>query len=388
MDVVDKLIVLGSGAKFDKCASSPTLPKSRVRRTSSSHPLVGPWIYPAALPDGGCMNLLKILYANICVHDCGYCAFSHFTRARRAKFSPEELAGLFMELHRDGYVEGLFLSSGVCGDSDSTMNEMIEAVRIIREKYGFSGYVHLKVLPGASYSTVREAVRLADRVSVNLEAPSSARLHELSSTKDFGADLLRRMKWISELGKRELLPSGHTTQFVVGGGGASDLEILRTVSWLYRKLGIRRAYYSAFTPIKGTRFESKPRTPKVRERRLYQADWLLRDYGFKLEEIVFGDDENLPFDVDPKLAFALNNPSLYPIDINEATYEELLRVPGIGPKLARKIISLREREGKVRSIRVLAELGVPLKRTGAFISISGERQLRLSDACKKEIKVV
>ncbi|MEM2778485.1 MAG: helix-hairpin-helix domain-containing protein, partial [Candidatus Jordarchaeales archaeon] len=376
MDTVDKLRVLGAGAEFDKCSSSPTL--NKVKKATGLRPLLGPWVYPAALPDGGCMNLLKILYGNICIHDCGYCAFSRSTRAKRVKFSPEEFAKLFMELYREGYVEGLFLSSSVCGDSDSTMNEMIEAVRILREKYGFSGYVHLKVLPGASYSVVREAATLADRLSVNLEAPSSVRLQELSSTKSFNVDLLRRLKWISGLKRKGLLPSGHTTQFVVGGGEESDLEILKTVNWLYRELRLNRAYYSAFTPIRGTRFESKPRTPKVRERRLYQADWLLRDYGFKLGEIVFSEEGNLPLDVDPKLAFALSNPHLYPVDVNEASYEELLRVPGIGPKLARRIINLREVEGKIKDAKALAELGVPLKRTLPFIAILGKKQLQLS----------
>lgn len=389
MDTVAKLRVLGAGAEFDKCASSPTLVRrSKSRRASGSCPLIGPWIYPAALPDGGCMNLLKILYSNMCIHDCGYCAFSRSTRARRVKFSPEEFAGLFMELYRGGYVEGVFLSSSVCGDSDSTMSEMIEAVRVLREKHGFSGYVHLKVLPGASYSMVREAAMLADRVSVNLEAPSSVRLQELSSTKDFGVDLLRRLKWISGMKRRGLLPSGHTTQFVVGGGETSDFEILKTVDWLYRGLSLNRSYYSAFTPIKGTPFEAKPRTPKVRERRLYQADWLLRDYGFKLGELVFGDDGNLPLEVDPKLAFALSNPHLYPVEVNEADYKELLRVPGIGPKLARQIIYLREREGKIRDEKKLAELGVPLRRALPFISISGERQLKLSDICRKRLATV
>ncbi|MEM1659211.1 MAG: putative DNA modification/repair radical SAM protein [Candidatus Jordarchaeales archaeon] len=386
MDTLAKLRILGAGAKFDKCSSSPSTGK--VKRAAGSCPLVGPWIYPAALPDGGCMNLLKILYGNICVHDCGYCAFSRSTRVRRGKFSPEEFARLFMELYREGYVEGLFLSSSVCGDSDSTMSEMIEAVRIIREKYGFSGYVHLKVLPGASYSMVREASILADRVSVNLEAPSSVRLQELSSTKDFGVDLLRRLEWISGLKRRGLLPSGHSTQFVVGGGGESDYEILKTVDWLYKKMNLSRAYYSAFTPIKGTRFEIKAQVPKVRERRLYQADWLLRFYGFKLGELVFNDDGNLPLNVDPKLAFAVNNPHLYPVDVNDASYVELLKVPGIGPRLARRIVDLREREGKITSMGELAKLGVPLRRAAPFIVVAGRRQLKLDEVYEKPFRTV
>ncbi len=377
MDAVGKLRVLGAGAEFDKCASSPTLRK--VRRGSGSCPLLGPWVYPAALPDGGCMNLLKILYTNRCVHDCGYCAFSRLSSRRRVKFTPEEFARLFMELYHGGYVEGLFLSSSVCGDSDSTMEEMVEAVRILRERYGFRGYVHLKVLPGASYSMVREAAKLADRISVNLEAPSKARLQELSSTKDFGVDLVRRMRWISWLKRRGFLPSGHTTQFVIGGGGESDLEVLRRVCWLYDKMDLNRVYYSAFTPIRGTPFEEKPKAPKVREHRLFQADWLVRVYGFKLEELVFDEEGNLPLRVDPKLAFALSNPHLYPVDVNEANYEELLRVPGIGPKSARRITALREKGGKVKDAGMLAELGVSMGRASPFISISGERQLRLGD---------
>ncbi len=377
MDTVAKLRVLGAGAEFDKCSSSPTI--GRVRKASGLRSLIGPWIYPAALPDGGCMNLLKILYSNMCVHDCGYCMFSRFTQTRRAKFSPEEFARLFMELYRGGYVEGLFLSSSVSGDSDSTMNEMIEAVRLLRDKHGFSGYVHLKVLPGASYSTVKEAAMIANRVSVNLEAPSDVRLQELTSTKKFDVDLLRRLEWISGLKRRGLLSSGCSTQFVVGGGEETDYEILKTVNWLYKRLDLSRVYYSAFTPIRGTKLEAKPKAPKVRERRLYQADWLIRVYGFKLEEIVFNEEGDLPLSVDPKLAFAFSNTDLYPVEVNEASYEELLRVPGIGPRSARRIIELREKDEVIRDAKKLAELGVSLKRALPFISISGERQLQLTD---------
>jgi predicted DNA-binding helix-hairpin-helix protein len=272
------------------------------------------------------------------------------------------------------YVEGLFLSSGVCGRADATMEQMIKTVELLRLKYGYQGYVHLKVLPGASQSLVEKAGELADRMSVNLEAPNRKRLAILSPGKEMMTNMLERMQWMHQLSEQGKIPSGQTTQFVVGPAGETDFELLRSVTWLYKHVGLRRAYFSAFIPVPQTPLENVERTPLLREHRLYQAEFLLRTYGFSLEELAFkGTDFNLPLDYDPKMVFALVRPGRYPVEVNKAAKEELLRVPGIGKRSAARILSLR-RQGRITDIQELKNLGVVVKRARPFITILGRTQ--------------
>lgn len=373
LNTMAKLRVLGAGAKYDLCSHDTLLLSGVGRRWRGELP----GVYPAALPGGGFKNILKVLFTNVCLHDCRYCFSSSSLCRIKTGFTPEELADLFTKLYREGIVEGLFLSSSVCGDSTGTMERMLEAAEIIRRKHNFNGYIHLKVLPGASRDAVKWASELADRLSINMEAPSRSRFQELTSTKNYKSDILQRMKWISEQKSEGRLPSGHTTQFVVGASDETDREILRTVSSLYRYLNLDRAYYSAFEPLKGTPLEKHPPTPLLRQYRLYQADWLLRFYGFKFGDLVFDDSGYLPLRRDPKTEYALNNPDFYPVDVNEGTYQELLRVPGIGPTSASRIVRVRQTQGKITSLRQLQKLGVVVKRARPFISVSSKTQAPL-----------
>jgi predicted DNA-binding helix-hairpin-helix protein len=265
----------------------------------------------------------------------------------------------------------MFLSSGVGGTPDMVTEKMIETARIVRDEHGFRGYMHLKVLPGTSYEHVKELAQYADRLSVNLEAPNQGRFTELSSTKEYRTDLLRRLGWLKGLNP----PGGITTQFVVGAGGESDLEYLEMTDWLYKKMSLRRVYYSAFDPVRSTTFEGRKKVPLMREHRLYQADWLLRKYGFSFCEVreTLNEDGNLNLKKDPKEVYAENHPELYPVNVENADYEELVRVPGIGPRSAVRIV-----KWGVRTMRQLKEAGVVLKRAAPYLEIDGNRQMRLS----------
>ncbi|RLE50769.1 MAG: putative DNA modification/repair radical SAM protein, partial [Candidatus Methanomethylicota archaeon] len=255
---------------------------------------------------------------------------------------------------------------------EDTMCEMLEAVELIRFKYGFDGYIHLKILPGTPYHQVKHACELADRVSINQEAPSQSFLAELSSQKDLKNDIITKQKWISLL----LAKQGkgkQTTQYVVGAANETDLDILRAAYHSYRKLNMSRVYYSAFTPISDTPLENKPPTPKLREHRLYQADFLVRKYGFTLDDFqtMLNDEDMLPLSVDPKTAYALANKDLYPIDVNDADYWMLVKVPGIGLKTAKRILRYRRKVGPITSLRQLKDLGVIVSRALPFIKVNG-----------------
>lgn len=326
------------------------------------------------LPDGRCVSLFRVLMTNACEQDCSYCVNRKSRNTPRTSFLPEELASLFIEFYVRNYVEGLFLSSGVCGRADATMEKMIQTVELLRLKYGYQGYIHLKVLPGASQSLVEKAGELADRMSVNLEAPNRKRLALLSPGKEMITNMLERMRWMHRLSEQGKIPSGQTTQFVVGPAGETDFELLRSVTWLYKHVGLRRAYFSAFVPVPETPLENLEPTPLLREHRLYQAEFLLRTYGFSLEELAFkGTDFNLPLDYDPKMVFALARPGRYPVEVNKAAKEDLLRVPGIGRRSAARILSLR-RQGRITDIQELKNLGVVVKRAKPFITILGKAQ--------------
>ncbi len=363
--ITEKLELLGGVAKYDVHTS-----KQRGHFTA---PLGG--IYPSIGSDGKVICLFKILMTNRCHFDCKYCVNRYSRSQRRESFTPEELASSFMKLHETGLVKGLFLSSGLGGDPVKTMDDMLEAVRLLRFKYRFKGYIHLKVLPGATQSQVKEACMLANRVSVNQEAPTPSHLSEIASQKEFRVDIVRRQLWIRDF-LAKLGRGGQSTQYVVGAAGESDEELLKTAWKCYKELKMKRVYYSAFIPIPRTPLEDHPPTPKLREVRLYQADFLLRGYGFSLKELreVFDDNGMLPLSLDPKLAYAHRHPELYPVDVNEAEFQELIRIPGIGVKTAQRILKLREKRVKVGSWKQLAMLGANIKRAAPFVVIEGRSQ--------------
>ena len=277
-----------------------------------------------------------------------------------------------MHLFLGNFVDGLFLSSGIASDPDRIMSNMIESVELIRKE--FEGYIHLKVIPGASYGLVKRACELADRVSINLEAPGKQRLTHLSEEKNFKVDILRRAAWIKNLVRRGYAQSGYTTQFVVGPAQESDLELTKMTNWMYNKLDLKRAYFSAFRPVDKTPLSESPSTPLRREHRLYQMDWLLRIYNFELKSLysVFDERGRLPLDHDPKFVYAKQNEVF--VDPNDTTYEELLTVPGIGPVSARRLETMRK-FGRI-DLKQLKNAGVVMKRALPFLDMNG-RQMRL-----------
>ena len=364
MDEVQKLKLLGEGAADEACSSC-------VSPTRLSPDEAGRWVYLATRSDGRRVRLLKVLQSNACDRDCFYCANRRDRTVRRTSFRPEELAGLFDVMQRRGLVDGIFLSSGIGGSVHSVMDRMIATVEIIRKKCQFQGYVHLKILPGVDRGAVARAVELADRVSVNLEAPSPDRLVCLTHRKDFVEDLLTRLAWAHQDIRLEMHRRiTQTTQLVVGAADETDQEILDASASLYRRYNLSRVYYSAFHPVPDTPLENHPATPSWREQRLYQADWLLREYGFRAEELCFDDNGNLSEWCDPKLAWALRHPERFPVEINQAGRQGLVRVPGIGPKSAQRILD-RRRQGRFRDLRHLKRVGVAVRRAAPFILLDG-----------------
>lgn len=356
MDLVTKSNLLGEAARFDLCSQ-----QGRFSRAFRS-------IYYASQGGNKCIPLFKTLLSSRCQNNCLYCPIRSGRDVPRARYSPQELAEIFFFLLEKGYVRGLFLSSAVDTSPIYSMTRMIEAVEIVRKR-GFKGYIHLKILPGADLQSVEMAIKLADRVSINFEAPNQIYLSRLSRQK-FMDDFMEKMEWLRKLSQRLELPAGFTTQFVVGAAGESDFDILSFVNMLYSQFSLRRAYFSAFHPVVGTPLQDHPPTPKLRENRLYQADFLLRKYGFSFEEIPFDKNGNLPRNQDPKMASALTRKELFPVEINRASIEELLRVPGIGPISARRIVEIR-REGRITSLETLKRLGTVTKRAKHFITING-----------------
>jgi len=376
MDTIDKVNILSKEARYDLCSSYLCQGKEASRKRDAQ----GRWIYPAAMPNGKTILLFKVLMTSACDNDCLYCALRCSRDVPRTGFKPEELAQTFMELYQHRIAEGLFLSSAVAGSSSAMMERMIKAVEIIRFKYRFTGYIHLKILPGASFDYVERAMNLSDRVSVNLEAPNPERLKMISGRKNFEEDLLKRMRWIKSLADQRGKKAKHTTQFVVGAAGESDKEILETTTKLYKEVEISRAYFSAFQPLEGTPLQDHPPTSPAREHRLYQADFLFRDYGFKFDDLIFDGEGNLPLDADPKLIWAFNNPAFFPLEVNKAGKEELLRVPGLGPKSVSRILKMRAKE-RFHSLNELKGTGAVIKRATPFILINGrsyERPVQLS----------
>lgn len=344
------------------------------------------FIHPAQLPNGKNILLLKTLLSSACERDCFYCPFRAGRDFRRATFKPEEFADLFGKLTHSGAAEGIFLSSGLAGGGPRTQDKLLDTADILRRKLGFRGYIHLKIMPGAEKDQVYRAMQLADRVSINLEAPNTNRLAKLAPHKIFLEELLQPLKWVDEI--RRTVPAhkgwngrwpSSVTQFVAGGADESDLELLATTDWLHKNVRLSRAYFSAFSPIPNTPLENKAAVDPLREHRLYQASFLLRDYGFDLEELPFADGANLPLDSDPKLAWARKNLTGRPVEVNRADRRELMRVPGIGPKGAEAILKAR-REGRLRELSNLRKLGIVVQRAAPFVLVNGKRdpqQMRL-----------
>jgi predicted DNA-binding helix-hairpin-helix protein len=343
-------------------------------------------VYRAAMPGGKQIKLLKTLLTSACERNCTYCPFRAGRNYRRATFKPEEMAQTFMEMVRAGLVEGLFLSSGIIKGGVTTQDKIIATADILRNHYRFRGYLHLKLMPGADKEQVRRTMQLANRVSVNLEAPNPERLQTLAPKKAFIEELFRPLQWIDEIRRTE--PASESwngrwpssvTQFVVGAVGESDVEILDTSAYLYRRASLSRAYFSAFHPVPDTPLENQAAENPWREHRLYQASFLLRDYGFEMEELPFTAAGNLPLDADPKLAWAQDHLLGNPVDVNRADRESLLRVPGIGPKGVEAILATRGRS-RLRELKELQAVGVIASRAAPFVLLDGKRpsyQLRL-----------
>lgn len=336
-------------------------------------------IYHAALPNGRRTPILKTMVTSVCENNCYYCAFRSGRDFRRETFRPAELADITTRLWQSGKITGLFLSSGIAGGGVRTQDKILESAEVLRRKYHFKGYLHLKIMPGAEKAQIERAMQLADRVSVNLEAPNITRLAMLAPQKTFLDDLLQRLKWIEEI-RTNQSPS-HTwklkwpssvTQFVAGGAHENDLELLQTTSYLTHTLHLARVYFSGFNPVPDTPLDNQPPFDPTRNLRLYQASFLLRDYGISFEEMPFEPDGNLPLSVNPKLAMAQINYADRPLEINKCSKEELLRIPGIGLKGAQIIMKARS-SGKITNINQLLNLGVSVKQAAPFVKINGKR---------------
>ncbi len=337
-------------------------------------------IFMSAGGSGRRVPLLKAMLTTACERNCNYCSFRARRNYRRVTFKPEELAKTFIEAHRAGWVDGLFLSTGIFAGGVHTQDKLLDTATILREKYEFRGYLHLKIMPGAQMEQVRRAMILANRISPNLEAPSQSRLSFLAPQKNFEQELLQPMQWAQTIRATERpTPSPWsngwattTTQFVVGPAGESDLELLTTVAGLFKNLNLRRTYFEAFNPIIDTPFENLPPESPRRQHRLYQASYLLRDYGFDLEELPFQIDGQLPDDRDPKQAYADMHYRENPLELNLAPRHHLLRIPGIGHRSAEAIIKTRQHH-HIRDLGQLQHLGIIAERTAPYILLDGQR---------------
>ncbi|MCZ4343364.1 putative DNA modification/repair radical SAM protein [Sphingomonadaceae bacterium G21617-S1] len=356
LDVRQKLEILADAAKYDaSCASSGTSKRDSAGKANGIGSTEGMGICHAYAPDGRCISLLKILLTNSCIFDCHYCINRKSSNVRRARFTAREVVDLTLAFYRRNYIEGLFLSSGIIGSSDYTMEQIVEVARSLREDHQFRGYIHLKTIPDADPELIAAAGRHADRISINIELPTAAGLKRLAPEKsgdtirasmagmktaiDDGADASRRYR-----SAPRFAPAGQSTQMIVGADAANDRDIVATASGLYDRFALRRVYYSAFSPIPdASAVLPLRRPPLMREHRLYQSDWLMRFYGYRPAEVAAATDEQgmLPLDIDPKLAWALQAREIFPIDVNRAPRELLLRVPGLGVKAVDAILVSR-----------------------------------------------
>lgn len=379
MEPLTKLAILAEGAKYDvSCSSSG----SRGRKGAVGNASLG-GICHSWSADGRCISLLKVLYSNDCVFDCAYCVNRRSSDIPRASFTPGELADLTMNFYRRNYIEGLFLSSAVVGSPDETMAGLVATARLLRKEHRFGGYIHAKAIPGASSSLIHALGLLVDRMSVNIELPSEASLLTLAPQKSkksilgpmgFISDTLKERHESRSLRRRPIpsfVPAGQSTQLMVGASPESDLTILQLAQGMYRRYGLKRVYYSAYVPVSANPLLPAPVTspPLLREHRIYQADWLLRFYGFTAEEILTPEHPGLDEQLDPKTAWALRNMDFFPVDVNRADLRDLLRVPGIGVVSARRIVTARK--GHLLDGDDLRRLGVVMKRAQHFVACRG-----------------
>jgi putative DNA modification/repair radical SAM protein len=380
MDLARKLSLLADAAKYDaSCASSGT--ERRDSRKGGLGSTEGSGICHAYAPDGRCISLLKILLTNACVFDCAYCINRASSNVARARFTPEEVVSLTLSFTKANMIEGLFLSSGIIRSPDYTMEQVVRVARLLREEHGFHGYIHLKTIPDCDPRLIEEAGRYADRLSINVEMPTAAGLARVAPEKDRArieqamGGLAARIAEAKAPARRarppRFAPAGQSTQMIIGADSSDDATVLGNAVGLYRAHGLRRLYYSAYSPIPdASRLLPPAPPPLVREHRLYQADWLVRFYGFTAEEILSGGQGGmLDLEADPKLAWALKHRALFPLDLNRAPREALLRVPGLGVKSVERILSAR-RHARLR-VEDLARLRVPVAKAAPFLTGAG-----------------
>ncbi|MEA3366690.1 MAG: radical SAM protein [Planctomycetota bacterium] len=374
MNAREKLRLLADEARYDiscACGSKENLDDHRRRGPD------GLWLYPTSVPRGGTSVFLKTLLSSVCANDCRYCPLRAGRDTRRTTLDPSEIARLFMDYVRQREVWGLFLSSGVLGSPDNTMDRLLATARILRKRYRYRGFLHLKVIPGATDGAIEEALRLASAVSLNVEAPTPSTFRRLSSTKRYEHDIVRSVRLISRLTG----PNGphrrvkQTTQFVVGAADETDTQIVQATGRLYRRWGLNRVYFSAYQhglgdpSLPGEQRRGPAGDVLMREHRLYQVDWLIRKYGFAPDEIPFGNDGNLPLMADPKSVWADRHPERFPVDLNRADRHELLRVPGFGPVTVRRILACRRGGGRIHSLRQLGPMGRRLARAARYVIV-------------------
>jgi len=373
--IQEKLEILIADAQYDlacACGSS----KEEHRRRGSS----GKWIYPITLPNGGKNTLFKTLISNVCTNDCKYCPLREQKDIRRCSLRPEETAKAFLDYYNRREVFGLFLSSGLCGSADATMDRLNTTAKILRVREGYRGYIHLKIIPGASDAAVEEAVSLASAVSLNIETPGEKHLAKLSKKKSYISDIIEPIKLISRLTGRgsRYERVKQTTQFIVGAAGEMDAEIVKYMWGLYKRLRMNRVYFSSYQkesgdePIAGKVLMNEGERPErpadnfIREHRLYQVDFLLRKYGFTESDIVFDEKGNLSLACDPKEVWALRHPEAFPVNVNRGSYFELLRVPGLGPVTVKRILERRKKK-RIRRIEDIGKVGVRLEKASGHM---------------------
>ena len=394
--MISKLEILAESAKYDiSCASSGTSRSNKSKGIGSASRC---GICHSFTADGRCVSLLKIMLTNYCMFDCAYCINRQSNDIPRAGFTPKELAELTIEFYRRNYIEGLFLSSGIVRSADHTMEKMIRVVKILRQEYNFNGYIHMKAIPGASNELIREAGLLVDRMSVNLEIPTERNLKLLAPDKDHQTiyqpmrhiqqNLLENIEDRKKIKSTpKFVPAGQSTQVIIGATDETDNQILQLTAKLYKRPSMKRVYYSGFIPVNSydKRLLVLQEVPRVRENRLYQADWLLRFYDFSVDEIVNDEHPDLDLTVDPKLSWAIRNPQFFPVDINRDSYQKILRVPGIGVKSA-KLIVMARRHRKLNK-EALKRIGVVLKRAQFFIICHEMNTFKVLDSSAEYIRL-
>lgn len=393
MDTVRKLAILADAAKYDASCASSGAGKRDSRASGGIGSTEGMGICHSYTPDGRCVSLLKILLTNFCIYDCAYCINRVSSNVARARFTVDEVVALTLDFYRRNYIEGLFLSSGIIRNADYTMEQMVEVARVLREEHRFAGYIHLKTIPEASAELLAAAGRHADRLSINVELPTETGLAQLAPEKTVHSirGAMGELRWRIDEAREackarqkvsapvaapvarprppRFAPAGQSTQMIVGADGASDRQILATADTLYGNYQMRRVYFSAFSPIPDASRQLPLQPPPLqREHRLYQADWLLRFYGYQVEEITDdGGDGMLDLDIDPKMAWAIRHPERFPVDLNRAPKEMLLRVPGLGVRNVKRVLMAR-RHGRLR-VADVARLKAPMAKLLPFVQL-------------------